>query len=289
MNFAINSKRVLEKSILDLKNSSSLTVKIGCELEFFLFGEFDKEFIKDLKSSLLKEFNIIYDLKREQGEGQYEINIHTTTNLRSLAEDIDEIRDFVIHFCQDCGIEASFAAKPKKDDCGSSMQFNISLHDGEENIFADMSSDKYQNLVSSLLFYSKQILFLSSQNEEDFLRFDLENNISLFNNKKYVAPTNYSYGTDNRTCLVRCLKNRLEYRIASSNCDVFLMLSAIIFCVVKSFEGGIEGSFKRIYGNSFDEVYDSKLLEGYEEAKENFLNGEICRYWHKSVDGLQTP
>lgn len=277
----LDSKQILEKSICDIQNSDLFTVKIGCELEFFLFGQLDKSFVEDLKSNLLKKFTIIYDLKKEQGEGQYEINIKAISDLKLLARKIDEIREFVVNFCEDCGLKASFLAKPVKDDCSSAMQFSISFHEGQKNIFIDLENSHYKNLVSSLLYYSREILFLSSRDEDDFLRFDLDNNITLFKNKKYVAPTNYSYGVDNRTCLIRCLKNRLEYRLASSNCDVFLMISALIFCIMKSFLGEIKKPFEKIHGNSFDEVYGTKLLESYTEAKENFFNGEIYKYWQK--------
>jgi len=279
-NLAFNSKQILKNSILDLqKNSNSLIVKIGCELEFFLFGDYDKVFIEKLKAVIVKNFDLVYDLKSEQGEGQYEINIREVDNINYLALIISQIRDFVIKYCGDHHVIADFQAKPINDDCGNSMQFNISIHEADKNLFSELNNKIYKNLIASLLTYSNEILFLSCVKKEEFLRFNLDNNVALFKNKKYVAPTNYSYGVDNRTCLVRCLKNRLEYRLASASCDVYLIMSAIVFCINKSLVCEIKLDQERVYGNSFDEIYNMKLLEGYDESKEIFFNGVIYDYF----------
>jgi len=273
---ALNGEHILKKSILDLKKSSnSITVKVGCELELFLLGEYGDEFVDDLKNSLFKEFDVIYDLKPEQGIGQYEVNISEIEDLEYLAKVITQIREFINSYCSNNAVKAEFSAKPFKDDCGSAMQFNISIHELGRNLFYKLDNELYKSLVCVLMNYSNEILFLSCSREEEFLRFDLNNNIALFKNKKYVAPTNYSYGVDNRTCLVRCLKNRLEYRLASSSCDVYLMLSALVFCIKKSLTTTLPYENKAIYGNSFEDIYSPRLLEGYEKAKEMFLNGEI--------------
>lgn len=277
--FATSSEYILKRSILDSKiNSNSQVIKIGCELEFFLFGDHDEIFIDTLRDVLIGKFNIVYDLKKEQGDGQYEINIRESDDLSHLALTISRIRDFIIQYCKNHNLKADFQAKPIKDDCGSAMQFNISIHEGEKNLFFDLDNSNYKNVIGGLLNFSNEILFLSCEKEEEFLRFNLENNISLFKNKKYVAPTNYSYGIDNRTCLIRCLKNRLEYRLASASCDAFLILSALVYYIDLSLKEDIFFDKKRIYGNSFDDIYDTKILESYQAAKDTFLNGKLYQY-----------
>ena len=137
-NLYFNKHKILEKSHQNLlkilsKNSDSHHLKIGCELEFFLL---DKNKNKISDNNLIDEFCNSVKGKREQGEGQIEITTNFTDNLLNLANEIESIKSKIHHFANQINCLACFESKPFDDDCGSSLQFNISLHDEKNyNIF----------------------------------------------------------------------------------------------------------------------------------------------------------
>lgn len=273
--FAPHSELILSKIFKDFQNSISYSIKIGCEIEFFLYGKFDNEFISNFEKILKDKFSIIYQLQEEQGHNQFEVKTIAISDIIYLANQLDEIREFIKEFCLKKDLEAIFNAKPEIDDCANALQFNISLHDSNNNLFANYDNEIYQKVIAILYLNSEKLLFLSSQDETDFKRFDYDDNIKLHKLGKYPAPTNYSQGKDNRTCLIRALKNRLEFRLASANCNIHLNLAALLFYIKQSFILDVKTNSQIIYGNSFDEKYNNKKLENYKEAKKIFLESEL--------------
>jgi glutamine synthetase len=133
------------------------------------------------------------------------------------------------------------------------------------------------------------MIFLAPQ-EEDYQRFSLEINRELFKKGKFTAPTNLSFGADNRTCAIRIPttkkdqpnSKRLEYRIASANADTVLCLSSILLALSQK---QAPESFKQIFGNAFDEQYKVKnfcqTLKNAEEkffAEENFIRKKMLGF-----------
>ena len=94
-NFYLNKHKILEKSHQNFlkilsKNSDSLHIKIGCELEFFLL---DKNNNKISDNIIINEFCKTIQGKREQGEGQVEIITNFTPDLLNLATEIENIKN----------------------------------------------------------------------------------------------------------------------------------------------------------------------------------------------------
>ena len=126
---------------------------------------------------------------------------------------------------------------------------------------------------------------------QDYHRFDLDLNKKLFHLKKYTAPVNLSFGTDNRSCAVRVCKSsnspnskRLEYRIASADADIYLSLSAILNALAFGLSEK-KNNYSTIYGNAFDDIYRvEKILKNIEEAqnyfykKDNFITKKMLEF-----------
>lgn len=290
-----NKETILKKSQDFFTNSSSLHPKIGCELEFFLFDDSDKlveeeklrEFIKDLDQELEGEFKLFHKLEKEGGESQVELKTHFTDELELLCKSLKNMKNFISEYSKDKNFTPSFSAQPFLNDCGSSLQFNISLHDESDNNIFEQDFDFLRKCSESLLTLTDSMLILLAPEEDDYLRFLSKVNIDLFKAGKYIAPMNLSFGADNRTCAIRipALKTdddsrrhygkRIEYRIASPNADPYLAISAILIALSLKNENQ---SFEQVFGNAFDEQYRLKeFSKNFEDAKKNFLKGKIKR------------
>ena len=290
-NFYLNKHKILEKSHQNFlkilsKNSDSHHLKIGCELEFFLL---DKNNNKIFDNKIIDEFCKTIQGKREQGEGQVEIITNFTDNLLNLATEIENIKNQIHYFAHKINCLACFDGKPFFDDCGSALQFNISLHDEKNyNIFND---DLIKHCASGLLDSSHFMMLILAPKIQDYHRFDLDLNKKLFHLKKYTAPVNLSFGTDNRSCAVRVCKSsnspnskRLEYRIASADADIYLSLSAILNALAFGLSEK-KNNYSTIYGNAFDDIYRvEKILKNIEEAqnyfykKDNFIAKKMLEF-----------
>ncbi|MBM3590173.1 MAG: hypothetical protein FJX30_02200 [Alphaproteobacteria bacterium] len=293
-NFYSNKIKILEKSIelfykKICKNSSFSQLRIGCELELFLLDKNNKAL------NNFNEIDIFCNLvggKREQGDGQIEVVLNFTNDLIFLASEVENSKQKIANLAKQMNFLACFDGKPFEDDCGSSLQFNISLHnDAGTNIFYENSS-LINYCATGLLDLTNSMLLLISPNVNDYQRFDLNNNKNLFKNHKYVAPVNLSLGNDNRSCAIRICNShveskskRLEYRVPSASCDAWLGLGAIILALEYGLENH-KSSYQAIYGNAFDEIYSlPKILSDHQEAIEIFFdkNNYILRKFEEFI------
>ncbi len=294
----LNKREILEKSQKFFKNSSSLILKIGCELEFFLFEEnlqkpvnqaTRDDFIAELQIELPKKFPLIYRIEEEQGVSQIEVKTVFTPDLSRLCEELEDAKNFIKNLAAQKKLTASFAAQPFVDDCGSALQFNISLHQNDKNIF-EFDENILKNVAGNLLKMTNQMMIFLAPKKEDYARFSYEINRNLFKKGKFTAPINLSFGADNRTCAIRVPRvhqalfqkngKRLEYRIAAANADIFLAIAALLL-VISSDEKNYP---KQIHGNAFDEQYEvAEFCMSLNEAKkffekENFIKEKFFEF-----------
>ncbi len=293
-NFYQNKQSILKKSS-ELFLDSNLTPKIGIELEFFLLDKnfqkiLDEDFVKnliaELKIKILEKFSLIYEVEKERGASQIEVKTHFISDLEKLAQNIVEVKKFISDFANKKELIASFAAQPFTDDCGNALQFNLSLHDkNDKNIFLD-DEIILNKIIFSLLENTDFMMVFLAPKTEDYLRFSSEINLNLFKKGKFIAPTNLSFGNDNRTCAIRIKKPRLEYRIAAADADIFLTLAAIILVIEEAIKFGNKKEFSPVFGNAFDEKYLNgnfcKSLIAAEEiffSKENFIRAKMKNFY----------
>ncbi|MES2960837.1 MAG: hypothetical protein V4694_00445 [Pseudomonadota bacterium] len=282
----LNKREILEKSQKFFQNSNSLILKIGCELEFFLFEENSSktvnqdvrdDFISKLQIELPKKFPLIYQIEKEQGASQIEVKTVFTPDLSSLCEELEGAKNFIKTLAVQKKITASFAAQPFIDDCGSALQFNISLHENDKNIF-ESDENILKNVAGSLLEMTNQMMIFLAPKEEDYARFSHEINHNLFKKGKFTAPINLSFGGDNRTCAIRVpfQKNgkRLEYRIAAADADIFLVVAALLLVISKSEKNHPQ----QIHGNAFDGQYEvAGFCNSLKEAQEFFEKEDFIK------------
>ena len=285
-----NRQLILKKSQEFFINSSSLIPKIGCELEFFLFSknseiplnqDLVENFIFEISEKLKEKFSLFLVIKKEHGSSQVEIETDFTADLLKLCDEVNGMKFFVKNFAENKNFTASFKAQPFVDDCGSALQFNISLHgNNDENIYF-IDEEIVKNSASGLLSATDFMMIFLTPNQEDYLRFDFDLNRNLFKAGKFSAPVNLSFGNDNRTCAIRIpsKKNnqnqrRLEYRIASAKADPELSISSILLAISSGIKNK-ESKFEQIFGNAFDEKYSLKFFsKNLSDAEKSFLSAD---------------
>lgn len=265
----------LKNSLAIFHNSNSAIIKIGCELEFFLLGA-NSQSLNDFIAELSKKK---WRVEKERGALQIEVKTDFTADLEALCRDLEEKKKIIKNLAKKQNFIASFTAQPFADDCGSALQFNISLHDKNDKNLFDEDPEILQNSIDSLLSATNQILPILAPQQEDYLRFSRELNRKLFAQGKFSAPINLSFGNNNRTCAIRIAKGeskkRLEYRVASANANPRLCISALIFALAtKSVE-----KFAPTFGNAFDEQFELKpIIQSLDEAKEEFRKSIFAKF-----------
>jgi len=290
--FYKNKATLLQKSLKQFAEKTMLFPQIGIELEFYLLDQnlqrlqnqdLAVDYISFLSHLFLTDPSI-YKIEKEQGATQIEIKIAPHSDLILLAQKIEGIKEVAKQLAQKNNLIACFAAQPFVDDCGSALQFNFSLHDiNGENVFTkiedflpqnqEISATKNSARKNKLLLHSiagmldslEWAMVFYAPKEEDYLRFDLEINRALHQKGKFTAPTNISFGDNNRTAAIRLPRNeyfqndRIEFRVAAADADPFLVLFSLLIAV----ENGIENSqlpqeSQRVFGNAFDKQYSFK-------------------------------
>ncbi|MDX2083480.1 MAG: hypothetical protein SFV53_05805 [Rickettsiales bacterium] len=284
---------LLKKVCHDFSMVTLLNIKVGVELEFYLTNRDGSQiFTESLIDDFIKELfaaiapnSLIYKIEKEQGAGQIEIKTTYTSDLLKIAEEISQIKLMAKDLANKKNLAASFASQQFINDCGSSLQFNISLHNqNDKNLFA---SDEIflRKIAQGLLHFTNSMMIFLAPKEQDYARFSYDLNLNLFKKGKFTAPVNLSFGSDNRTCAIRfpapakftsSFSKRLEYRVAAADADVSLCLSAILLAILWAVQNEIESSSTNaIYGNAFDKNYNlQNLCQNLNEAEKNFFTPE---------------
>ena len=128
------------------------------------------DFIKELQIELPKKFPLIYQIEKEQGASQIEVKTVFTPDLSSLCEELEGAKNFIKNLATQKKLIASFAAQPFIDDCGSALQFNISLHENDKNIF-ELDENILKNVAENLLKMTNQMMIFLAPKEEYYARF----------------------------------------------------------------------------------------------------------------------
>ncbi len=226
----------------DFKSKHNLTPIIGAEIEFYLSENID---VRALASK------IGHDIKLEKGENQYEIDLLPSSDLVTLAKDIESVRKNIALFATQMGGSADFSSKPFANDYGSSLHIHL-------NFLEDNNIEKYAQI---LCYYLPQYIQYFLPKSDDYKRLD----------SKFMAPTHISWGGNNRSVLIRIpdsLPKRLEHRLAAANADP----AGVIFALLDSIKHGILSynnipHIAKTHGNAFDEQYRLmpiiKILSNY--------------------------
>lgn len=163
---------------------------------------------------------------RENGPGQYEINLNHVPDALAAADYAVLLKRIVKGVARAHGLDATFMAKPYGTQAGSGMHVHFSILDEDgNNIFVDEDgpSERLMHSVAGLLagMGDSMAIFAPHQNSYRRLR------------PSEHAPTYASWGFDNRSAAVRVITTpkpatRIEHRVAGADTNPYLALAMIL-------------------------------------------------------------
>ncbi|WP_375332664.1 MULTISPECIES: glutamine synthetase [unclassified Candidatus Tisiphia] len=234
----LQKNNALQKIIKKFQTDYSLIACIGVEIEFYLSKNIDP-----------LEFQTLLGIavKKEKGANQFEVDLPPSTNIIEYIEKISSTKSKIQIIAEKLRGNVNFSAKPFASDYGSSMHFHVNF----------ISPNNLENCIlnidligQSICHYMLDTFLIFMPNEDDYLRLD----------KNFMAPTNVSFGNNNRTVALRIpdlSPKRLEHRIANPLTDPYLA----IFTILNSIFLGLKfpdkiNNINKIYGNAFDQQYN---------------------------------
>jgi len=249
-------KRNLQKAA-DL----GLTYYVGPELEYFYFKDSDgTEFLDrggyfdmtpldvamDLRRQtvlLLEEMGISVEYSHhEVAYSQHEVDMKYTDAL-TMADNVMDYKVIVKQVALQNGVYATFMPKPVFGINGSGMHVHQSLFSGKKNAFFD-GKDPYhlskagRHFIAGLLKYSPEITAVTCQWVNSYKRLV----------PGYEAPAYISWGTRNRSALVRVPQykpgkeaaTRAEFRSPDPACNPYLTFSVMLAAGLQGIKDGKE-------------------------------------------------
>ncbi len=257
----MENKRILEDAWLDFKSATSFVPVIAAEIEFYLKGDLPEDILEKLVNELQKSELKIFDIKEEEGDGQFEVSLQHTENIVKLADDICLCRDLITNFAKEKKLTADFSAKPYANDYGSSMHFHISLHDENgRNIFTKINDDE-------TIFMQQSLAGLLAHIPESMAIFAPDKNARARYVAKFDAPTTISWGGNNRTVALRLpttstepKKRRIEHRLPAANVNPYDCIKAILAGINFGLVSELELEHLKIWGNAALEQYGLKAI-----------------------------
>jgi len=164
----------------------------------------------------------------EAGPGLLELNIGARRGLRA-ADDAAYVKFAVKQLAAANGLQASFLAKTAPGEEGSSGHVHLSLWDGDVNAFAgralaDPATPVLASAVAGVLEHLPAASLLLNPTINSYKRLT----------PGWFAPTNVSWGYENRSCAVRVIRSdrperwRIECRRPGADANPYLALAAIV-------------------------------------------------------------
>jgi len=301
--------RALLRRVLQKAESRALIPLVGFEYEFFVFnespqsirekgyqnlnpltpGEFGYSVIRNsVEASTYKNVLSLCEimdfplegLHEETGPGVLEAAIAYDYAVES-ADKAALFKTFVKVALQQENKMATFMARWNEGLPGQSGHIHLSLRDQDDkSVFYDRKQPGYMSEVMQYFVAGQQQLMPE-------LLAMIAPTINAYRRlvPGFWAPTEASVGIDNRTCAIRIIpgnasSQRLEYRIAGSDANPYIVLAAVI----ASGLWGIENKAKLaplVKGNAYEQrlAKEFKLPKTLGEAAQALSHSSMARQW----------
>ncbi len=275
-------RRVLAKA-----DKMGFKVLAGLEYEFFLFEEtphsvrekhyrgmkpiqpgwfgysvlrntVDSDLYRDLLDGCVKMDMALEGLHEETGPGCMEAAIQVDTALNA-ADKAALFKTFAKIMAQKRGLMATFMARWSEDWPGQSGHIHMSLQTkAGKPLFLDKKkpngmSDTMRHFVGGQQKLMPEFLSMIAGTVNSYTRLV----------PGFWAPTDATWGVDNRTCAIRVIpgsekSQRVEFRVAAADANPYLALAAAVGAGLWGIENKIEPEAP-CDGNAYDKKWPKKL------------------------------
>ncbi len=279
--------RAMLRRVLDRADGMGFDVLAGFEYEFFVFEEtpqsvreknyqdmtpmqpgffgysilrntVESDFYRDLLEGCTNMDMALEGLHEETGPGVLEAAITVDTALNA-ADKAALFKAFTKIMAQKNGMMATFMAKCSGDWPGQSGHIHMSLKskDGAAAFFDGDTSDGMSQLMRHFVGGQQKLmpemLAMIASTVNSYTRLI----------PGYWAPTNATWGVDNRTCALRVIpgsakSQRVEYRVAAADANPYLALAAAVGAGLWGIKNEIEPE-PAIRGNAYDAKFPKRL------------------------------
>ncbi len=260
------SRQVLKAQLSQLA-ARGWTLWVGVEPEFFLFSasggqagqpagdpldqlskpSYDlksihrqQALLEDLRSCLTQLGFDILQIDHEDANDQYELNYRFTDAL--TAADRYQLFKLSAHaIAQRHGQVFSAMPKPRADSPGSGLHFHLSITDAAGRaVMAQPSgvgglSSVGNQFVAGLLGHADALAALCAPTVNSYKRLAVSDSRS----GTTWSPVWKAMGTNNRTCLVRTVDGRIEWRLPDPSCNIYLAIAATLAAGLDGIDRGL--------------------------------------------------
>lgn len=282
LEFRIYRETVQTLRAKTFRNLEPLSPGTSC---YSIYRETTDEFlIGEIRAGMESAGFRVEGYNREHGPGMYEINLRYAPALQS-ADRTMLYKTGVKEICAARGFLASFMAKPFHTEDGMSCHTHVSLWEksGTQNLFAEMAPqsgempDLMRWFLGGVMATAREFMACYAPTVNSY--------------KRYVAgtwaPTNVTWGRDNRTAAFRVIaprpgseESRIENRIPGADANPYLAMAATVAAGLHGIANRIEPP-AAVNGNAYDVPQDQARLlpRTLGEAAALFAESAVAREW----------
>ncbi len=295
------SRQLLQQQVHRLKERG-WTLWVGIEPEFFLLNRdaqgqwavadtqdgLDKPsydlkaihrnagFLEDMRSALVALGFELQQIDHEDACGQYEINYRFDDAL--AAADRYMLFKMTAHaVAQKHGMVFSCMPKPLAHAPGSGLHFHLSITDAQGRpVFSDAAgalglSTQGHAFVAGLLHHADALSALCAPTVNSYKRLASSRSAS----GTTWSPVWKSHGDNNRTCVVRTVAGRIEWRLPDPSCNVYAAIASTL-------AAGLDGiDNRRVPPPAIDEDLYERRARGAD------MPARLPRTLEEAVDALE--
>lgn len=236
-------------------------------------------FVADLDAALASYGIEVEAFSTELGYGMLEAALSPVSPLQA-ADNAARFKQICKDVARRNGILASFVAKPDMRQEGAGAHLHQSLLRDGRNVFCPEEqgrtgmSDTFRHYVGGVVSTAGETSVFQCPYANSYRRLD----------PKFFAPTNISWGIDNRAACLRVITDsrsstRLEHRRGGADFHPYLSIAA-------SLDGGLHGIRNRIepppasVGAAYEDAQAERFPATLREAAAALHDSELARHWY---------
>lgn len=325
------SPRTILKNVMKQATDKGYTVYVDPECEFFLFQtdengrpttityetagymdvgpiDFGENARRDMVLNLEEMGFEIESSHHEKAPGQHQIAFKEAEALQ-IADSVMTFKFAVRSIAKRFGLYATFMPKPKTNEAGSGMHFNISIYKNNKNIFSGKDgkiSDEAKFFMGGVMSHAQAICAVTNPIVNSYKR--------ILNG--YEAPKYITWTTAAENALFRVRSyfgdTKLDFRLADPSANPYLALAACIAAgmegIEKQIDPGVDiasttsqrgikhlpenlkdavSAFKKdelmetVLGKEFKDIYASVKMNEWNNYMKEVADWEIAKYLYK--------